>query len=108
MTPPRANDVRHRVEPRGVSPAKAARRLGITSARFDECLPELIERGFPPADPTTGNYDLKKIDAWMDDPQGNRATLTTPSLVPQSSGSAASMGERFRAAKERTGHDTAA
>jgi hypothetical protein len=30
-------------------------------------MPELItKRRFPPPDPTTGNYDLKAIDAWQD------------------------------------------
>jgi hypothetical protein len=46
-------------------PAKvAARRLGLTIPKFLELLPFLCERGFPPADPTTGNFDLDAIDEW--------------------------------------------
>lgn len=55
-----------RIEPRDVPAEKAARRLGLTMARFSGILPELRRRGFPAADPTTGHYDLKAIDAWMD------------------------------------------
>ena len=29
-------------------------------------LPNLIERGFPRADPDTGNFDLHAIDRWCD------------------------------------------
>ncbi len=54
------------VEPRGVPGAQAARRLGLTEAKFLGLLPDLIDRGFPAPDKTTGMYDLKKIDAWMD------------------------------------------
>lgn len=61
-----ASSVRFAVEPRDVPPAKAARRLHMTLAAFDEALPRLHARGFPRADPDTGNYDLKAIDAWMD------------------------------------------
>jgi hypothetical protein len=58
--------VRFRVDPRGVPPAKAARRLGLTPAAFEAKAVELHARGFPRPDPTTGNYDLVAIDAWMD------------------------------------------
>lgn len=70
---PRPSAIRHRVDPRGVPAAKAARRLGITLHQFREKLPELRKRGFPAADPTTGNYDLRKIDLWMDGPAGSTA-----------------------------------
>jgi len=56
--------LRFRVEPLDVPPEHAARRLGITLAAFNEALPDLLARGFPPADPTTGNYDIEAIDAW--------------------------------------------
>jgi hypothetical protein len=29
-------------------------------------LPDLLARGFPQADPTTGNFDLAAIDRWCD------------------------------------------
>jgi hypothetical protein len=45
---------------------KAARRLHLTKARFLEELEELLARGFPAPDQTTGYFDLKKIDEWMD------------------------------------------
>jgi hypothetical protein len=43
---------------------KAARRLHLTEAQFEQSLPKLLTRGFPPPDPTTGMYDLDAIDAW--------------------------------------------
>jgi hypothetical protein len=53
-----------RVQP-GDAPADiAARRLGLTMERFVEVLPRLLARGFPPADPDTGNFDLEAIDVW--------------------------------------------
>lgn len=56
--------LRYSVEPRDVSPEKAARRLGIELARFHELLPRLMSRGFPAPDLDTGNFDLDEIDAW--------------------------------------------
>jgi hypothetical protein len=56
--------MRFRVEPRDVSLEAAARRIGLSVARFNELLPDLIDRGFPRADATTGNYDLDAIDEW--------------------------------------------
>ena len=53
-----------RVEPRDIPPEVAARRLGLTSVQFQERLPELLARGFPPPDETTGNYCLEAVDAW--------------------------------------------
>jgi hypothetical protein len=47
-----------------VPPITAARRLGLTLDAFLEKLPQLLEHGFPPADPITGNYDLDAIDRW--------------------------------------------
>lgn len=52
------------IEPRDVPAEHAARRLGLTCARFIQALPGLLARGFPPADPTTGNFDLDAVDAW--------------------------------------------
>jgi hypothetical protein len=63
---PKANSVRFAVEPRDVPPEKVARRLHLTPSEFDALLPALRARRFPNPDPTTGYYDLKKVDAWMD------------------------------------------
>ena len=58
--------MRFKVDPRDVSPEAAARRLGLSACDFAKRLPDLIARGFPSPDPTTDNFDLKAIDAWMD------------------------------------------
>jgi hypothetical protein len=58
--------MRFRVDPRDVPPEVAARRLGKTFAEFIAALPNLLGRGFPQADPTTGNFDLAAIDRWCD------------------------------------------
>ena len=56
--------MRFRVEPRDIPPEVAARRLGLTCPQFQEKLPALLARGFPPPDETTGNYCLEAVDAW--------------------------------------------
>lgn len=58
--------MRFHVEPRDVPPEMAARRLGKTRAELELALPDLIARGFPQPDPTTGNFDLAAIDRWCD------------------------------------------
>jgi hypothetical protein len=58
--------MRFRIEPRDVPLEAAARRLGKTRAEFEVVLPDLLARGFPQADPTTGNFDLAAIDRWCD------------------------------------------
>jgi len=58
--------MRFRIEPRDVPPELAARRLGKTRAEFEAALPDLLARGFPQRDPTTGNFDLAAIDRWCD------------------------------------------
>lgn len=63
---PQQSQVRFPVDPRDVPPAKAARRLHLTLAEFEQLLPRLFQRGFPRPDPDTGNYDLKAVDQWMD------------------------------------------
>jgi integrase len=47
-----------------VPPVTAARRMGLSPDAFQEALPNLLARGFPSADPTTGKFDLDAIDAW--------------------------------------------
>jgi len=58
--------MRFRIEPRDVPAEVAARRLGMTLAAFEAALPKLTARGFPLADPDTGNYDMHAIDRWCD------------------------------------------
>ena len=58
--------MRFRVEPRDAPPEQAAKRLGVTLAVFSQALPNLLARGFPAADPDTGNFDLAAIDRWCD------------------------------------------
>jgi len=58
--------LRFHIDPRDVPPEKAARRLGTTLGYFEIILPKLIARGFPIADPDTGNYDLAAIERWCD------------------------------------------
>jgi hypothetical protein len=65
--------VRFKVEPRDVPAVKAARRLHLSLDEFRAKLPELLTRGFPAADPTTGNYYLPAIDQWM----ASRTSLTS-------------------------------
>jgi len=55
---------RFRVQPGDVPVRAAAQRMGLTVDAFTVHLPNLIARGFPRADPDTGNYDLDAIDAW--------------------------------------------
>lgn len=45
-------------------PIAAARVLWLTLEAFEAKLPELRGRGFPPPDPTTGNFDMDAINAW--------------------------------------------
>jgi hypothetical protein len=69
----RPSSIRHRIDPLDIPATKAARRLYLSLEQFREKLPELIERGFPPPDPTTGNFFLPAIDKWM----ASRTGLTT-------------------------------
>ena len=69
--------IRYRIPPRDVPPIKAARRLHLTLCEFEVKKEELYRRGFPRPDPTTGNYDLLKIDKWMDD-RDKPSTLDKP------------------------------
>ena len=71
-----AATIRHRVDPRDVPAAKAARRLGLTLAQFDLAKSDLFARGFPMADRTTGLFDLKAIEQWMDSRSNLSAGLT--------------------------------
>ncbi len=98
--PPIAPKIRCRVDPRDVPPEKAARRLGLTLAKFEERLPGLLDRGFPLADVTTGNYDLDEIDRWRARRHGSVAQLVEQPKL--------SMGDKFREAQNRKRNGTAA
>jgi hypothetical protein len=52
------------VEPLDIPPAAAARRLGLTLEDFQKKLPDLLRRGFPAPDETTGNFCLEAVDRW--------------------------------------------
>jgi hypothetical protein len=56
--------MRFRVDPKDVPEEAAARRLGLTVEQFRAKLPALLQRGFPAADQTTGNYCLEAVDEW--------------------------------------------
>lgn len=45
-------------------PVAAARMMWLTVEEFKKKLPELLGRGFPPPDPTTGNFDMDAINEW--------------------------------------------
>lgn len=60
-----ASKIRFKIEPRDIPAEKAARRLHLSLDEFRTKLPELLTRGFPPADPTTGMFYLPAIDQWM-------------------------------------------
>ncbi|MHC2842859.1 hypothetical protein [Bradyrhizobium diazoefficiens] len=98
-----AAQIRYRVDPGDVPPEKAARRLHLSPERFNELLPRLIARGFPPADPDTGMYDLEAIDAWRRG-RHRSISLTGHAGTPQApsagvAGASESAAERFLAAK---------
>jgi hypothetical protein len=80
MTGPRQAGIRYRVDPRDVPPEKAARRLHLTLARFNELLPNLIKRGFPKPDPDTAMFDLDAIDLWR---KSRHSSVQSIALVEQ-------------------------
>lgn len=101
--------VRFPVDPIFVPAEKAARLLHLTPGEFTACLPRLLARGFPPADPDTGMFHRETIDRWARAQHARWFPELTVAPVPAQP--AASMGERFREAreqqrqaKERRGH----
>jgi hypothetical protein len=52
------------IEPGDITPAEAAKLMGLSLTQFEACLPSLLDRGFPPPDETTGNYALDAITVW--------------------------------------------
>src|SRR5258706_15067655 len=70
--------MRFKLPPGGdVPPVSAARRMGLSLDAFREALPELVSRGFPQADETTGNFDLDAIDAWRRARHPHHFSVTT-------------------------------
>jgi hypothetical protein len=53
-----------KIETGDITPGEAADQMRLTIGAFAVCLPSLLDRGFPPADPTTGNYALDAIVVW--------------------------------------------
>lgn len=47
-----------------VPPGVAARFMGLTMEAFSAILPKWILKGFPDADPESGNFDLDAIRLW--------------------------------------------
>src|SRR5215831_11497577 len=78
MTGSRQAEMRYRVDPGDVPPEKAARRLHLTLARFNELLPNLVKRGFPEPDPDTGMFDLDAIDLWRRSRHRSDQSLALP------------------------------
>jgi hypothetical protein len=62
--------IRMRVDPRLVTPEKAARRLGLTLTAFEHVRAQLETRGFPKPFPVIGHYALDAIDRWIDETAG--------------------------------------
>lgn len=91
--------IRFRVDPGDVPPAKAARRLHLSLAAFEACKVRLFLRGFPRPDPDTGMYDLDAIDRWRH--------LRHPALFPELAAiapahpAAPTMGELAREAEAK-------
>ena len=52
------------MEPGDITPAEAAKLMGLSLTQFEACLPGLLDRAFPPPDETTGNYALDAITVW--------------------------------------------
>jgi len=104
---PSPADIRYRVDPGDVPAAKAARRLHLLEADFLRMLPELLARGFPPADPTTGMFDLNAIEVWRRS-RNPRLFGLTPLVTNEEPPRKVDMGERFREAQERRRHGRSA
>jgi hypothetical protein len=69
------------IGPGDITPAEAVKVMALTLGQFEACLPALLDRGFPPADPTTGNYALHAITVWRQ-ARFKRLFPTTPDLTP--------------------------
>ncbi len=99
MTDPRQEEIRYRVDPRDVPSEKAARRLHLTLARFNELLPNLIKRRFPEPDPDTGMFDLDAIDLWRKSRHRSAQSLSSVEQDTQPSRPARRFGEKLSGGK---------
>jgi hypothetical protein len=81
------------IDPGDISPIETAKLMGLTLEAFMVCLPSLLDRGFPPADPTTGNYALDAITVWRQ-ARFKRLFPDAPQLTPIA---------RLRDAREKLG-----
>jgi hypothetical protein len=95
MTGPRQAEIRYPIDPRDVPAKKAARRLHLTLARFNELLPKLIKRGFPEPDPDTGMFDLDAIDLWRRSRHQSDQSLALAEQNAQPSRSVRRFGEKL-------------
>ncbi|WP_246693788.1 hypothetical protein [Methylobacterium sp. WL18] len=96
--------VRFRIEPAYAPPEKIARRLCLTPRAFEECRVQLLARGFPRPDETTGMYDLEAVDRWRMHQSARFYPELAPSLVDAASAApTSSMGDRFYEAQKRSG-----
>ena len=104
---PRASSVRFRIDPRDIPTEKVARRLHLTLSEFEVCKARLFARGFPRPDPDTGHYPIEAVDRWRLLRKEVRHLF--PELTQQDAPGEAearlSMGDRFRASKERERDD---
>ena len=62
-TRPRLHEV---APPRMVTQGELAWHFGLSVTAFAEKLPALEAEGFPRPDPLLNRYDLRAVDAWMD------------------------------------------
>ena len=99
MTDRRRADICYRVDPRDVPPEKAAWRLHLTLARFNELLPNLIKRGFPEPDPDTGMVDLDAIDLWRKSRHRSAQSLSSVEQATQPSRPVRRFGEKLSGGK---------
>lgn len=81
-------------------PIAAARVLWLDLKAFQEKLPELIARGFPQPDQTTGNFDMDAITAWR---QSRYPHLFAQNLTPAPTARNADDVVRSRLAGARSG-----
>lgn len=89
--------IRLRIDPRGIPPVKAARRLGLTEAHFERLKDKYFAIGFPRPDPISGNYDIRAIDHWFD----IRSGLSNGSSARDASEVFQTRLEAFRGGKPR-------
>lgn len=81
-------------------PREVAHYLALSLAAFRAKLPALLERGFPPPDPTTGNFDFESIERWRC--AHNPQPLDLTSALTARDGSSV-VNERLERAERRWG-----